>query len=434
MMIHKLNQLGRVSMKGKLFFSSIFFTFFSVMVFSGIALGGAFDITPWMAGRASVLGPMFTAMADDPSANFYNPAGITQLQGTQVLAGFTLIKYDVNIKTDGNRDTEMNYQLFAPPHAYITKQVSDNVWLGFSITTPFGLGADYEWNSPVRYNVVKAKSASYNLNPNIAWKIGEKLSVSAGLDVMYATLMQQKAVNLGPFGDMPTKLDGDGWGVGYNVAIHFKPVNWASWGASYRSGINMDLDGDVNFEQPAAFKAFTGNMFFQNTTFKSRIKMPAQLYSGIALKPADTLTVGAGVIWTRWNNFNNMTVNYDTSVNTPVGSSTSSSVQKNWNDGWNIGGGVEWNATNWLDLRLGMLWDKSPIPDATADYLIPNNDRWHFMAGFGVHKDAWSVDVGYTYLFVKNRNITARPDEGVLNGSITDGESQLLSVSMGYKF
>lgn len=405
-----------------------------VVFCSANAFGGGYGVHH-LGAKETALGPMFNAMASDSSANWFNPAGMTQLPGTQVYIGAALLVPQFTAETAGNPDNQTSHQAFLVPHAYLTRQMSDRLWLGFGVNSPFGQGVDWDHNWPGRYNVIKANVYTVNFNPNAAWKINDKLSVAAGLDVLYLSAVFQQNVALGPpFGDMYSKVDGDGWAVGYNFAVHYKPVDWMSLGASYRSGMNVDLNGNTTFNQPPLFSTLTGNAFFNNVDINGRFKLPQQVYLGVAAKAVKTVTVGIGANWYGWSSHEGLTINNETPVNTPLGTVTANTIRRDWKDSWRIGGGVEWNATEYMDLRLGLLRELNPVPQSTVDYTVPVNDAWEIKAGVGFHKNAWSVDVGYTYTMFQDYSTLANPSTGVLAGRIKDSSAQNVVVSFGYKF
>ena len=107
---------------------------------------------------------------------------------------------------------------------------------------------------------------------------------------------------------------------------------------------------------------------------------------------------------------------------------------KNWDDVWRFNIGVEYAALDWLDLRLGYVYDQSPVQDDTIDYMVPANDRHLLNGGLGFHWDNWVVDVNYTYLMIMDRDIDARLSDGVYEGEIDNADAHMVGLSVGYKF
>ena len=143
----------------------------------GSGLGSGFAL--YEAGaRSSALAGAVVARADDLSAIFYNPAGLVQLPGFQVMGGFSFIVPRAEIVTHSGRvDTRtlMDSQVSAVPHFFASYQVADRVWLGLGLNSPFGLGVKYNDNWPGSVNVLKANIQTLNLNPTLAVKITDYL-------------------------------------------------------------------------------------------------------------------------------------------------------------------------------------------------------------------------------------------------------------------
>ena len=213
-----------------------FLTVVFVLFLSTSAFGAGFALYEGSA-RGNVLGAGLVASADDPSAVFYNPAGITQLKGKQVMVGFTAITPMITVETPGGVESDFTRNWYFPPHAYYTQQVNDNIWFGMGLFSRFGLGTEFNSNWPGRYNSYFAEIQTVELNPNIAYKFSDKLSVAFGLNMTYLTLDLKKKLSPA-VGSPEFELDGDSWGWGLNAAVQYKPTDWMQAGITYRSRIS----------------------------------------------------------------------------------------------------------------------------------------------------------------------------------------------------
>ncbi|HOW96889.1 MAG TPA: outer membrane protein transport protein, partial [Kiritimatiellia bacterium] len=150
------------------------------------------------SARGNALGGAMAGSADDASALYCNPAGITQLEGVQVMGGMTLIAPSTKVTTmtpAGSVTTETEENLWIPPHLYATWEASDRVWLGFGMYSRFGLGTEFDENWPGRYNSYYARIRSIELNPNIAYKVNDKFSIAAGLNATWFELKLEQAIS-----------------------------------------------------------------------------------------------------------------------------------------------------------------------------------------------------------------------------------------------
>ncbi len=152
--------------------------------------------------------------------------------------------------------------------------------------------------------------------------------------------------------------------------------------------------------------------------------------------PADKLSVELGTTYTLWSKYDDLTIDFGDSVifKPGVGLIDQTSSKKNWNDVWRFNIGVEYAAVDWLDLRLGYVFDQTPVPDGTIDYMLPDSDRHVFSSGLGVHWDNWNVDVNYSYIKFMDRDIDARPADFVYEGEVKDAGAHVTGLSIGYKF
>ncbi len=90
-----------------------------------------------------------------------------------------------------------------------------------------------------------------------------------------------------------------------------------------------------------------------------------------------------------------------------------------------------------VDLRAGLVFDESPIPDQTLDVLVPSGDRWLFTAGLGVHCNKWTCDFAYNFLFDEDRtfnNDAGVSPAGALTGEFKDIYAHIFGINVSYKF
>lgn len=380
------------------------------------------------SARGNALGGALVARADDPSALFFNPAGITQLSGTQVMAGATFIMPTTDVTTHsplGTVTTSTESNVWYPPHLYATYQATDKVWLGLGIFSPFGLGTEFPENWPGRYNSYKAVIQTVNINPNIAVKLNDKVSIAAGLDFMYFDLDLRQKIPTGFF-DVDQTLKGDSFGYGMNFGVHYKPCKWAAFGVSYRSQVAQHVTGDATFTPN-----ITG--VFNSTDASGTVTLPDELFLATAIYPTKDLSFEVGAVWTRWGTYDALTINYET----PQIFGSSVTRLKNWQNVWRIFFGAEYKTTDWLDLRASYVYDQEPSDTEYVDYLVPANDRHLIGFGPGFHWKNWNLDLSYTYLIIKDRDVPTtllQQKYGMLPSEFSGGHAHLVGVSIAYKF
>ncbi len=398
----------------------------SLLVFSGTARGAGFDLFEGSV-RGNGMAGCLIGKADDPTAIFFNPAGITQLSGTQMALGATFILPMTNVETERFGHTQsdhMKWNCFPVPNAYITHQLNDRLWFGLGFFARFGLGVEFDENWPGTVSSYNAIVRVVELNPNIAYKLTDKLSLSAGVSL---ARMDLKLESKAPIFRYDTSLTGDGMGLGYNFGLHYKLLDWVRLGLSYRSKIRINVSGRAEYIQPHWASA---SGLFRNGGIDSHVTLPDQLMMGVSFQVLKDLNIELGAIRKGWSNFDTMSIQFDN----PVAGMSRVTKAKNWNDVWRWQIGIEYNATNWLDLRCGYVYDNGPTPRDRSDYLLPVNDWQMVCFGVGLHWRAWTLDLSYEYLVSRNRSVAARPADGVLKGRFYGGQTDLYGIGLGYKF
>lgn len=186
------------------------------------------------SARGNALGGTLVARADDPAAVAFNPAGITQLPGTWSQAGLSMITPGARLVANvGGTDvsTRVEPNTFYPPHAFLTHQLNDRVWMGVGLTTRFGLGTEYDPDWVGRFNVYNAEIRSFSLNPNLAFKLSDDLSVAVGVEAMYFDFLLEKKLDFTSFGlgEVDAKLAGDSIAYGINLGPITSPRTGSPW-------------------------------------------------------------------------------------------------------------------------------------------------------------------------------------------------------------
>ena len=390
--------------------------------------GAGFGIYEGSA-RGNAMGTEVTADPASPSVLYNNAAGMTELEGTQVEAGVTLIKPAVTVVTKtpaGVSETEAESNVWTPPNAYVTHQINDKVWAGLGVFSRYGLGIEYPDTWTGRYNIQEATIQSLDINPSIAVKVLDNLSLAAGLRAEWFDLELYKAIPTGaPFvdPDLQLKLKGDSWGIGYNLGAYYKATDWLSFGLAYDSEIKQEVEGDYSVTHPLGMTLGQGEGGGDITT-------PGIIRLGTSAKATDKLTLNAGIVYTMWSSYEELAINFDPPL---LGKVPRSVTEKDWNDVFRYQLGAEYALDETWALRAGYVYDKTPDPDRTMDYIVPANDRNLFSLGVGYKKGDFFCDLSYTYLLIQDRDVAPRPADGVLPGEIKDGDTHLFGISVGYK-
>ena len=261
--------------------------------------------------------------------------------------------------------------------------------------------------------------------------------MAAGIDYVYSTVDLKNKVcttfvppfcsNATPDDDLHYKnADGDGWG--YNLGMLVKLTEKNTLGVSFRSPVKIHYEGDADFTIPAG-----SPLVLPDTPAQTDITMPALASIGIANTSIPNLTLEFDLQWTGWSSIKTLNLDFaDPAV-------TDFSAAKNWNDVLALRFGGEYRLNNTMALRLGYVYDPTPVPGATMDTLVPDADRQDFSAGFGYNFGNLTLDIAYMAIVLKDRkvdNVQNTDIPGIqyrLRGTF-ETLAHLAGVSVSYRF
>ena len=368
------------------------------------------------------------AHSEGLASNYHNPALITELEGTQIEAGTTLIFPLRKFKSAKTGETERTKsQVFYPSTLFVTHQLNNRFTAGVGIVSPFGLGTDWgkEWEG--RYLATNSEMQTFNINPNVAWKVNDKFAVAGGLDLILLDATLEKNIRTG-LGDVEQKFEGDGEDYGYNFGLVCRPNGDWSFAASYRSGIKVDVDGDATFKLPQESLRAT----LPNTGGSTEIELPAQAFFGLCYKGIDKLTAELGARWEDWSCYKELAFEFDQ----PIGGKKTIVYEKNWKDTWSYSIGAKYDIDDTFAILGGYRFDGNPVPDDTFEPAIPSSDK-HCIS-LAVIKRFGNLVAGVTYYYEtyesrKKDNIVGVKEGGTANGEYNT-EAHIVGASVSYEF
>lgn len=396
--------------------------------------------------KASGMAGAFVATADDPSAIFYNPAGIAQQREMTVLTGATFINFSNEFTGDPNSvytsGTEGKYDrhTFVPPNAYAIIPIGTNLTVGLGGFSAWGLRTD--WADPWvgRFVSRDADLKTMSVQPTIAWQTTDgRFAVGGGVEYRRARVILSQNIPLpfpNPFTGRITdignaRLASDyGDDIGWNLGVLFKASDRIRFGASYRSDMDIDLEGRADFTQistgSAQLDAVVAQTFPQDDEISTTLPFPAVAAVGVAFSPTDRVDIEFDITHMTWSRFEALDVDF---VNQPARSFVR---EQNWEDASAFRLGTNIEATPEWDVRLGAVYDQNPQPVESVSPLLPDSDRIGVTFGAGWHHGPWIVDGAAFILHFKDRSTEGRNPEDFDGTYETD--AVLWSINVGYRF
>ena len=358
------------------------------------------------SSRGNAMGGALVGKPGDATANYYNPAALTDMTNMSVYAGFTLINPFCDSKVNGFgtkrvSQPKMNAGWFFAPTFYLSAPITDDLSVGWGNYAEYGLGTKYKSNWALAYDTTETTIEQYTLNPNIAYKLTDWWSISAGLRVSYITFENYGSPMAGlvhPLTGTPinmrSHLKGNDWGMGYMLGTKFKITERLHAGVVYRSRIDHTIKGDFDIY---------GNLGSTHGPASAKLALPASVTTGINWDITDDWRVGATIIWTEWRSID--TINF----NLPATYSYTEKLK--FDNAFRYGMGTEYDFTDWLQGRLGYVYDLDPSHEKHGTTMLPAGDRHIAATGLGFKlTDNLRLDVGLSFIFMErsSRNIRDR--------------------------
>lgn len=368
-------------------------------------------------------------VGDDLSAVHYNPAGMTLLSGTRMQATGTWVA--VNLDYEGNYGQSENGRLKGQtiPAGFITHQINDSLWAGLGLTVPYGMGTEYGEGWEGRERGTESMILTFDINPNLAWKVNDKLSVGGGISLQYAK------AELGS-GRIVSKINsnvkGDSWAWGWNVGVMFQPVETVRLGLAYRSNISHNADGHTTLNN-VPVKTDNGLVLTNiRSDMEVRIKTPDTITFSATWEATDALRLSGTARWSKWSNFHSLDVQNLDLAGTQFSSTV---VENNWDDTWFFSVGADYKLNGQWTIRGGVAYDQGPVENQYRMAVIPDTDRVWFSGGASYkYTDNLTFDFGATY--IKGVGDTDLYDKvgGKKIGEFKSLDSYIFSAQMQYLF
>nr|WP_315259123.1 OmpP1/FadL family transporter [uncultured Duganella sp.] len=430
------------------------------------------------------------AEAVDASTIFYNPAGMSRLEGTQISAGATVVvphstfndtgsTHFTGAPAGGSAAKDYAPDAVAAPSLYISKKLNDQFTVGLGIYVPYGAKLDYGNNWTGRYALTNMKLEAISLNPSVSWKLNQHHAFGFGIDAEFmkaelgqavdvpgsiaalssgagaaqgAALIRQIAALGGNPALLRTAADGHGsndgkdWGWGFNLGYMFTLDENTRFGLAYRSSISHKLRGSTVWDfstvtsDPIVNKVLETASHKTNSAALVALRTPETLSANVFHQFNSKWAGMADVTFTRNNRLGNLDIEF------PGTTEGAEVIRQQWKNTVRVSLGANYAYNENLTLRGGIAHDESPVqgPELTHPAL-PDSDRMQYSIGANWKlSPRSSIDLAYSFLDFKDARINYTNQCNPLatactgNGETTRGLYQthlsLIGLSYNYKF
>ena len=453
-----------------IFFMTLNFT--SLIAFNNITYAGGIALYP---KGTKGLGNMYAggaAIANDASTIYWNPAGMTILENSEVEIGFFGINPTIKFSNSGSNNNLPD--ILGGPTAiqggnggnagdpsfignlFLSQKLNESFSIGLGIFSPFGLSTKYNENFVGRYYALNSELTTLDINPSAAYRINKNFSVGVGVSAFYADAKLSNAIDFGLLRSLPPILDrtaqpstgsqdgkatmqGDGWGYGWNTGLMYEFDKNTRFGISYRSKLSTQIKGDTKYTIPSdqASQAIADALSLNNSDSKANIDFPATA-SLSGYHRFGNWGIMGDITWTQWSSLDEIKIKFSNNANDNV-------TTLKWNDTLEYSVGLEWYYNNNWTFRSGIKFDKTPIPNAKyRSPRIPDDDHLNFAIGASYNfNDNWKVDFGGSWIYFLgdskiDKSSTTDPNNenfarGGLNGKY-DIYGYILGIQINYIF
>jgi long-chain fatty acid transport protein len=373
------------------------------------------------------------AFIDDASAVFHNPANLVELPSWQASLQPTLVHHQVQYESPGGATQSTSDPWKILPHFFAGGPIDDDgrYALGVGLSVPFGLSIDWDPapTDPLRYAAPRyVQLKTFNFNPSAAVRLGEKVSLGVGFDLMWSELTLSQFYPWSFVAGVPGLPDGDlrgqGTGMGYggNAGVTWQIAPRHRLAATIRTPMDVDYEGD--FRVTGAPTTPDGNIVLP---FGSEIRFPTMAALGYGFQLSECVQLEADVEWLQFSRFETLPLEVPGTLPGIPGE-----IRQDWNDTFTAGLAATWKFAEGWRLRGSYQYFQTPVPEETYSPSIPDANQHALAVGIGYRQGRHSFDFAYSRVFYETRDITVNQNPAFLGRYEID--VHLFSAGYGLSF
>ncbi|GHS80426.1 fatty acid transporter [Pseudomonas sp. PAGU 2196] len=382
------------------------------------------------------------ALANDPSVLMSNPAGITQLKGTQISANAQVILGDLRFSRGSNNQFDGNeggnsLEYLPGASLFVSHQIDERSAIGFGMYGNFGLALDYDDDWAGRYFTQEAAIIGVSLQPTWAYKFTDDLSIGIGPRIMVGYYRTEMAINnnlLGladrPDGQLEYK-DTD-VGVGVNLGVLYQVNPSTRVGLAYTSKVKLEFDDKPHLKDISNPLLNAALRRLDVDSLELDLNVPQTVTASIAHELGNRWTLLGSVGWQDWSDFGDVGVDVDTN-----GGGTSRTVDRKYKDTWHASVGALYQATPQWRWSAGLGYDSSAVDDDDRTVDNPMGEAWRLATGVNYAVDeGLDLHLAYTLVWLGDMDINQTKSRSgtTLSGSYNNSALHIIGAGATWRF
>ncbi|MDZ3992139.1 OmpP1/FadL family transporter [Pseudomonas sp. Teo4] len=382
------------------------------------------------------------ALARDPSVLMSNPAGITQLTGTQISANAQVILGDLRFSRDSSNQFDGNeggnsLEYLPGSSLFVSHQIDERSAIGFGMYGNFGLALDYDDDWAGRYFTQEAAVIGVSLQPTWAYRFTDELSVGVGPRIMVGYYRTEMAINnnlLGladrPDGQLEYK-DTD-VGVGVNLGLLYQLDPRTKVGLAYTSKVKLEFEDKPHLSDISNPLLNAALRRLDADSLELDLNVPQTVTLSVAHDLDSQWTLLASLGWQDWSDFGDVGVEVDTNAG-----GTSRTVDRQYKDTWHASLGAQYQATKQWRWSMGLGYDSSAVDDADRTVDNPMGEAWRLAAGVNYTVDeGMDLHLAYTLVWLGDMDVeqTKARSGTTLSGSYDNSALHIIGGGATWRF
>jgi len=406
-------------------------TFLAAVMANSTVFASGYRI-PEQSANSTALSGAYVAAAHGADASYANPANMSWVDSEGAaevdlayinLSSIAYYDNDTPLKNGGSRT-----ETFIIPQVHAVSPAYGKTRIGVSLVYPAGLSKRWDAGFPLATaQEFTLKVAEFN--PSASYAISDKISAAAGIRAIHARGVVKSNATI-PFLNAPPltytylsrDMEGDATEFGYNLALAVRPLKALSIAATYRSKVDLDLEGDALLRSD--LETYSGS---------AAVSVPLpEVITVAAAYTVNRTTIEFTWDRTKWSDYQSLDFNYsrDLTTTTATLDAFDAPVPKNWEDSDAFRLGITHRLTDQITLMAAVARDETPVPEQTLGFELPDSNATLYSLGVSYRSGNLTMAMSYLYDDKENRTV----DNSNINGTFTNADAQLVTMGLELKF